>query len=143
MQRGVAYGVMAGALWGGFANAGQTCSGIERVYVLRAVSDRFIAGVVAGAQGLAVGDPLGWETEIGPMVSREQFELVRELVDDAVAAGAQLRCGGPVEVPGFEPGAFFAPAVLTGEKNPKLSPSGLVGVGGFVPTGTKEIFRPE
>jgi acyl-CoA reductase-like NAD-dependent aldehyde dehydrogenase len=105
---------VAGALWGGFANAGQTCSGIERVYVMRAVSDRFIAGVVAGAQGLAVGDPLGWETEIGPMVSREQFELVRELVDDAVAAGAQLRCGGPVEVPGFEQGAFFAPTVLTG-----------------------------
>jgi len=105
---------VAGALWGGFANAGQTCSGIERVYVMREVSERFIAGVVAGALSLAVGDPLGWETEIGPMVSREQFELVRELVDDAVAAGAALRCGGPVEVPGLEQGAFFAPTVLTG-----------------------------
>ena len=88
---------VAGALWGGFANAGQTCSGIERVYVMREVSERFIAGVVAGAQRLRVGDPLGWETEIGPMVSREQFELVRELVDDAVAGGATMRCGGPVE----------------------------------------------
>ena len=35
-----------------------------------------------------------WDTEIGPMVSREQFEIVRELVDDAVARGAALRCGG-------------------------------------------------
>ena len=35
---------IAGALWGGFANAGQTCSGIERVYVMREVADRFIAG---------------------------------------------------------------------------------------------------
>jgi succinate-semialdehyde dehydrogenase / glutarate-semialdehyde dehydrogenase len=35
---------VAGALWGGFANAGQTCSGIERAYVLREVSERFIAG---------------------------------------------------------------------------------------------------
>jgi len=105
---------ISGALWGGFANAGQTCSGIERVYVLREVSERFIAGVVAGAQALRVGDPLGWDTEIGPMVSREQFDLVAELVDDALAAGARMRCGGPVEVPDFPEGAFYAPTVLTG-----------------------------
>jgi acyl-CoA reductase-like NAD-dependent aldehyde dehydrogenase len=47
------------------------------------------------------------------MVSREQFELVRELVDDAVANGATLRCGGPVEVPGHPDASFYAPAVLT------------------------------
>jgi acyl-CoA reductase-like NAD-dependent aldehyde dehydrogenase len=104
---------VAGALWGGFANAGQTCSGIERVYVIRDVSERFIAGVVAGAQRLRVGDPLGWETEIGPMISREQFDLVRELVDDALAAGARMRCGGPVEAPPGLTGAFYAPTVLT------------------------------
>ena len=106
---------IAGALWGGFANAGQTCSGIERAYVLREVSERFIAGVVAGAQRLRVGDPLGWDTEIGPMVSREQFEIVRELVDDAVANGATLECGGPVQSPaGLDQGCFYAPTVLTG-----------------------------
>jgi succinate-semialdehyde dehydrogenase/glutarate-semialdehyde dehydrogenase len=105
---------VAGAVWGGFANAGQTCSGIERVYVTREVSERFIAGVVARAQGLQIGDPMSWDTEIGPMVSREQFEIVRELVDDAVAAGASLRCGGPVDSPsGLEHGAFYAPTVLT------------------------------
>ncbi len=104
---------VAGALWGAFANAGQTCSGIERVYVMREVSDRFIAGVVAGAQRLRVGDPLGWETEIGPMISREQFELVRDLVDDAVAGGATMHCGGPVQPPPGLTGAFYAPAVLT------------------------------
>ncbi|MDQ2629523.1 MAG: aldehyde dehydrogenase family protein, partial [Actinomycetota bacterium] len=37
---------ISGAVWGGFANAGQTCSGIERVYVMRDVADRFIEGVV-------------------------------------------------------------------------------------------------
>ena len=87
---------VSGALWGGFANAGQTCSGIERVYVIRELADRFIAQVVAGARALRVGDPLSWDTEIGPMVSREQYELVAELIDDAVAAGAQLHCGGPL-----------------------------------------------
>jgi acyl-CoA reductase-like NAD-dependent aldehyde dehydrogenase len=105
---------IAGALWGGFANAGQTCAGIERVYVMREVADRFISGVIAGARGLRVGDPLSWNTEIGPMVSREQYELVGELVDSAVAAGAQLRCGGPVHVPGHDAGDFYAPTVLTG-----------------------------
>ena len=106
---------IAGALWGGFANAGQTCSGIERVYVLREVSERFIEGVVAGAERLRVGDPFGWDTEIGPMVSREQFEVVRDLVDDAVASGASLNSGGPVESPpGLEAGHFYAPGVLTG-----------------------------
>jgi acyl-CoA reductase-like NAD-dependent aldehyde dehydrogenase len=106
---------IAGAVWGGFANAGQTCSGIERVYVMREVSDRFVAGVVNGARALRVGDPMAWDTAIGPMVSRDQFELVRGLVDDAVAAGAWLHCGGPVAAPeGLEAGAFYAPTVLTG-----------------------------
>jgi succinate-semialdehyde dehydrogenase/glutarate-semialdehyde dehydrogenase len=106
---------IAGALWGGFANAGQTCSGIERVYVMREVAQRFIDGVVAGAKALSVGDPLGWETEIGPMVSREQFDVVSELVDDAVASGAELRCGGAAPSPaGMEGGVFYAATVLTG-----------------------------
>jgi acyl-CoA reductase-like NAD-dependent aldehyde dehydrogenase len=105
---------IGGALWGGFANAGQTCSGIERVYVMREVSERFIDGVVEGARRLRLGDPLQWDTEIGPMVSREQFEIVRELVDDAVAAGARLLCGGPADAPSGPAGDFYAPAVLTG-----------------------------
>jgi succinate-semialdehyde dehydrogenase/glutarate-semialdehyde dehydrogenase len=104
---------IAGALWGGFANAGQTCSGIERVYVARGVAERFISGVVEGALRLRVGDPMSWDTEIGPMVSREQLDIVRDLVDDAVAAGAALRCGGPVDAPAGLDGAFYAPAVLT------------------------------
>jgi succinate-semialdehyde dehydrogenase/glutarate-semialdehyde dehydrogenase len=105
---------IAGALWGGFANAGQTCSGIERVYVLREVSERFIAGVVAGAQRLRIGDPMSWDTEIGPMVSPEQYRTVDELVQDAVAAGASLRSGGPAESPaGLEEGSFYGPTVLT------------------------------
>ena len=79
---------ISGAVWGGFANAGQTCSGIERTYVVRDVADRFIEGVVREASRLRVGDPLDWNTEIGPMVSKEQFDLVMELVDDAVASGA-------------------------------------------------------
>jgi acyl-CoA reductase-like NAD-dependent aldehyde dehydrogenase len=104
---------VAGCLWGGFANAGQTCSGIERVYVMREVADRFVEGVVEGARALKVGNPMDWDTEIGPMVSEEQYEIVRELVDDAVANGATMHCGGVVDVPGYESGKFYAPTILT------------------------------
>src|SRR3954447_7272672 len=104
---------IAGCLWGSFANAGQTCAGIERVYVVQEVADGFVEGVVAGAKALRVGDPLSFDTEIGPMVSCEQYELVKELVDDAVANGAELRCGGPADVDGYGDAAFYAPAVLT------------------------------
>src|SRR6478672_12913963 len=45
---------VSGVLWGGFANAGQTCSGIERVYVVREVADRFIDGIVEGAKRLTL-----------------------------------------------------------------------------------------
>jgi succinate-semialdehyde dehydrogenase/glutarate-semialdehyde dehydrogenase len=98
---------VSGCLWGGFANAGQTCSGIERVYVVSEVAERFVEGVVEGAQRLRTGDPLEPDTEVGPMASARQLARVKELVDDAAASGATLHCGGPEE-------PFFRPAVLTG-----------------------------
>src|ERR687891_1986443 len=84
---------ISGAVWGGFANAGQTCSGIERVYVHRDVSDAFVDGVVRETERLTVGDPREWTTEVGPMVSEEQAKLVGELVDDAVENGARKLTG--------------------------------------------------
>ena len=103
---------VSGAVWGGFANAGQTCSGIERVYVVEDVADRFLEGVVRETQRLTVGDPREWTTEIGPMVSDEQAAIVTDLVDDAVKNGAQKLTGGPTKVKGMN-GSFIAPVVLT------------------------------
>ncbi|GAC1319423.1 MAG: hypothetical protein NVSMB25_10190 [Thermoleophilaceae bacterium] len=104
---------VSGCLWGGLANAGQTSSAIERVYVAREVAQPFRDAVVRGAGALRVGDPLAWDTAIGPMASGRQFEHVRSLVDEAVAEGATLLCGGPRELPGLA-GNFYAPAVLSG-----------------------------
>jgi succinate-semialdehyde dehydrogenase/glutarate-semialdehyde dehydrogenase len=104
---------ISGAVWGGFANAGQTCSGIERVYVMREVADRFVEGVAREAGRLHVGDPLEWDTEIGPMTAESQYEIVVELIEDAVASGATKLCGGPTDVSGLS-GRFIAPTVLTG-----------------------------
>ncbi len=104
---------ISGAVWGGFANAGQTCSGIERVYVVSEVADRFVEGVAREAEKLRLGDPMQWETEIGPMTSEGQYEIVVDLIADAVASGATKLCGGPTDVPGL-PGKYVAPTVLTG-----------------------------
>jgi acyl-CoA reductase-like NAD-dependent aldehyde dehydrogenase len=104
---------VSGAVWGGFANAGQTCSGIERVYVHRDVSDQFLDGLVRETKRLTVGDPREWTTEIGPMISEEQAEIVTDLVDDAIENGAERLTGGPTKVDGMK-GSFIAPTVLTG-----------------------------
>lgn len=103
---------ISGAVWGGFANAGQTCSGIERVYVVDEVADRFLEGVVRETQRLTVGDPREWTTEIGPMVSDEQAAIVTDLINDAVKNGAKKLTGGPTKVKGMK-GSFIAPVVLT------------------------------
>jgi succinate-semialdehyde dehydrogenase/glutarate-semialdehyde dehydrogenase len=104
---------IGGAVWGAFANAGQAGGSIERAFVLREVHDRFLAGVVEAARALPVGDPRDPRTAIGPLVGRERLERVTTLVEEAVAAGATLHCGGPVRPEGLS-GAFYAPAVLTG-----------------------------
>jgi acyl-CoA reductase-like NAD-dependent aldehyde dehydrogenase len=103
---------ISGGVWGGFANAGQTCSGIERTYVVEEVAEPFLEGVQRETEALAVGDPTKWETEIGPMVSMEQYETVTELIDDAIHAGADRRTGGAREIDGLS-GNFIAPTVLT------------------------------
>jgi acyl-CoA reductase-like NAD-dependent aldehyde dehydrogenase len=104
---------ISGALWGGFANAGQTCSGIERVYVQHEVAERFIEGVSRGAQDLRLGDPAEWESEVGPMTSSDQYQIVGELIEDALASVATKLCGGPTAVAGLS-GSYIAPTVLTG-----------------------------
>ncbi|HLM30971.1 MAG TPA: aldehyde dehydrogenase family protein, partial [Solirubrobacterales bacterium] len=104
---------ISGAVWGGFANAGQTCSGIERVYVHNDVADAFLEGVLRETERLTVGDPREWTTEIGPMVSDAQAKVVTELIDDTVKSGAKKLTGGPTKVNGMK-GSFIAPTVLTG-----------------------------
>jgi acyl-CoA reductase-like NAD-dependent aldehyde dehydrogenase len=98
---------VAGAVWGAFANAGQSGGAVERAYVARAVAEPFLAGVVAGARALRVGDPLDPGTEVGPLASPARARRVDELLADAVGRGARVLCGGEVD------GAFVRPAVLT------------------------------
>ncbi len=105
---------VGGALWAGCAGAGQARGSIERIYVAREVYERFLGGLVNGSRALSVGDPVDPRVQVGPLASVRRAEHVAALVDEAVAQGAQLHCGGPVSPAGCDAGAFYAPAVITG-----------------------------
>jgi succinate-semialdehyde dehydrogenase/glutarate-semialdehyde dehydrogenase len=105
---------VAGALWAGCAvAAGQARGSVERVYVARELYDRFLTALVGGARALRVGPPADPRTQVGPLASVRRAEYVNALVNEALAGGATLHCGGPVHPAGCA-GAFYAPAVLTG-----------------------------
>ena len=105
---------VAGALWAGCAGAGQARGAIERVYVAREISERFISELTVQAAAMRVGDPADTATQVGPLASARRAEHVNALVTAAISAGAELRCGGPVSPAGCDAGSFYAPAVLTG-----------------------------
>lgn len=107
---------VAAALWAGCcAGAGQARGSVERIYVARELHERFVERLAAAAQALTVGDPRDPQVQVGPLGSARRLEHVRELVDDAVAHGARVLCGGPSQsAPAGVAGAFYAPTVVTG-----------------------------
>lgn len=74
---------------GSFFNAGQSCCGIERIYVDRRVYDEFVDGFVATTAAYRLGNPLDAETTLGPMVRASAATFVREQVDEALKQGAR------------------------------------------------------
>jgi acyl-CoA reductase-like NAD-dependent aldehyde dehydrogenase len=80
--------------WGAFAYAGQSCISAQRIFVHEDAYDAFAADLVARAERLKLGDPLGEETDIGPVIDTASAERIEEWVDEALAAGARLLTGG-------------------------------------------------
>lgn len=74
---------------GSFFNSGQSCCGIERIYVARPVYREFIERCVALTHQYVLGDPLQQETTLGPMVNAGAAEFVRAEISAALAAGAR------------------------------------------------------
>src|SRR5437764_15011817 len=79
------------ALWGACANAGQTCIGVERVYVVDAVYDEFVRELTTAAANLKSG---GDNPVIGPMTMPRQLDIVREHIEEALDRGARAVVGG-------------------------------------------------
>ncbi len=103
---------VAGLVDGAFFNAGQSCCGIERIYVDAALHDRFVEAFRAGVAAYRLGDPLDPETTLGPVVRASAAEHVRGQIADAVAAGARALLS-PTDFPADVPGTpYLAPQVL-------------------------------
>ena len=100
------------AVFGAFFNAGECCNAGSRLVVHRDCLDDVLAGFVARARTVTVGDPLDPETKVGALISPQHLALVQGHVDAARAAGATVALGGrAMEVEG---GHFMEPTVLSG-----------------------------
>jgi len=113
------------AVFGSFFNSGQICMIANRVIVDAKLHDDFVGRFVARTSALRVGDPADPATFIGPVISRRQLDSVRDKVDRAVAAGADLLLGGQ---PAGPAGLALPPQVLLG--------------GNDVATAREEVFGP-
>ncbi|WP_174266983.1 aldehyde dehydrogenase family protein [Mycolicibacterium sediminis] len=85
-----------------FANTGQICTSVERIYVVAAMADAFVDALVTAARE--------WESRIGPVVDERQRDVVHQHVTDAVRGGASVLTGGRPR-PGA--GTYYPPTVLT------------------------------
>ncbi|MBI4362814.1 MAG: aldehyde dehydrogenase family protein [Euryarchaeota archaeon] len=99
-----------GAVWGAFTNCGQVCASIERCYVHESIYDEFVKRVAEKTKALTLGrwdDPA---TQVGPMVSPGQLQIVESQVKDAVKSGARVLAGGRnrEDMGGY----FYEPTVL-------------------------------
>ena len=103
----------AGAVWAGLSNAGQSCAGVERIYVHRSVHGPFLALLKAKVEALRVGPDLGGHAvDVGALCTSRQADLVRAHLAEALADGAEVHAQATLD-PGLGP-QFVAPVVLTG-----------------------------
>jgi phenylacetaldehyde dehydrogenase len=100
---------IAGAASGIFFNQGEVCSAGSRLYIQEEQFDRVVDGVSTAAKNIKVGRGLDPETEMGPLVSQEQFERVTGYLNRGAAEGARATVGGSaIDGPGY----FVEPTVL-------------------------------
>jgi acyl-CoA reductase-like NAD-dependent aldehyde dehydrogenase len=86
-----------GAIFGAFANSGQICMSTERIVVDASIADDFVNKLAARAVGLPLGDPRKGPVVLGSVVDMRTVERCNALIDDALAKGATLVCGGKAD----------------------------------------------
>jgi benzaldehyde dehydrogenase (NAD) len=93
---------MIGA-WSAFHYQGQTCITAGRHIVHRAVAGAYLSGLAARAEAITVGNTVTEEVGLGPMISIRQLERARQMLSEAVEAGARVVAGGTTDGPYFRP----------------------------------------
>ena len=103
-----------------FANSGQSCDAPTRMLVPADRQDEALAVAKAVAEGLKVGDPREPGVDLGPVVSRTQFDKIQALIEAGIRDGARLVAGGPGRPPGLNRGYYVRPTVF-GEVKPGMT----------------------
>ena len=80
----------AGAIWAGLSNSGQSCGGVERIYVMSKIYDRFMDCLKQGVEALRIGNDTDFNVEIGAMATRRQMDTVNAHLKDALQKGAKI-----------------------------------------------------
>ena len=102
-----------GAVKGRFINCGQSCVASKRFFVGKNIAKDFIELFIKKASQLKIGDPMNMETDLGPISSKDGFETISGIVEDAKEKGAEILLGGSkIEGKGF----FYEPTILTNVK---------------------------
>jgi acyl-CoA reductase-like NAD-dependent aldehyde dehydrogenase len=114
---------------GAFFNSGQSCCGIQRIYVHERLYDDFVAGAIELTNGYVLGDPTAPDTTLGPVVRTAAAEQIRRQVAASIAAGA-MPAIDERRFPRSEAGTAY------------LAPQLLLGVDHSMPVMREEIFGP-
>ena len=117
-----------GSYEGIYFNSGQACNAGSRLFVQRELYDEVTDRLAGYARDAKVGPGLDPETQLGPLVSREQFDRVKGYIDSGVQEGAELAAGGPPD--GGNGGGYF------------VDPTLFVGVQDSMRIAREEIFGP-
>ena len=95
---------------GSYANSGQVCISLQRIYIHKRVEQEFTEKFITAAKLLVVGDPVNKDCDVGPMIDIREAERVEMWIKEAVTDGAKIQIGGTRN------GAMVQPTVLTNVK---------------------------
>ena len=104
------YRAAAGAAWAGFQNCGQSCGGVERIYVHEKIYDPFLQLLKEQVEALRVGYDESFNVDMGAMTTERQVAVVKRHLEDALAKGAVIHARSPQ--PEGEGAGNFLPAIV-------------------------------
>lgn len=93
-----------------FQDAGQSCIAAKRFIVVQSIAEEFTSKFVEITSKLKVGDPMNQDTDMGPLVRKEQIQIIEDQVQDSLSKGAKVLLKGG-RLPGE--GYFYSPVILT------------------------------
>jgi aldehyde dehydrogenase (NAD+) len=100
-----------------FNNSGQSCNAPSRMLVPAGRYEEAVAIAAATAEKAVVGDPLAEGTQIGPVVSENQFNKIQGLIEKGIAEGARIAAGGPGKPDGLTTGYYVKPTIFRDVNN--------------------------